>query len=175
MECVGNAIELTPTSAHKVQLNSHTSTLKGGQLTYTPTGTSNNIAAYRTRQNYSSHNSTRHRCTVKHCECACRSKASMLHSPHALPRQGLQLSRCAMQAVGVQGPGEIRAGARLPKPPAPPERDLADGLGRARPARQTRVAERSTTIFGWLGARAGFKSAVDLKICSTCRIGLDMT
>ena len=29
-----NAIKLAPTSAHKVQLNSLTSTLKGGQLTY---------------------------------------------------------------------------------------------------------------------------------------------
>ena len=40
----------------------------------------------------------------------------MLHSPHALPRQGLQLNRCAMQALGVQGPGKIRAGANRASP-----------------------------------------------------------
>ena len=55
----------------------------------------------------------------------------MLHSPHALPRQGLQLNRCAMQALGVQGPGEICAGANRLSARHPPERDIADGFGRA--------------------------------------------
>ena len=52
-------------------------------------------------------------------------------APMHCPDKGLQLSRCAMQAVDVQGPGEICAGANRLSARHPPERDIADGFGRA--------------------------------------------
>ena len=61
----------------------------------------------------------------------CRKQTKHAALPPCTAQTGAAAEQCAMQAVGVQGPGEIRAGARSRKSPAPPERDLADGLGRA--------------------------------------------
>jgi hypothetical protein len=76
------------------------------------------------------------RATIRHATGARSKVVNMLAEakqacstpPHALSRQVLQLNKCAMQAVGVQPPPLIRAGANRASPRHPPSAILSTAL-----------------------------------------------